>query len=138
MIAVIRIHGKVGLNKRVKETLDRMRIKKKYSCVILNPTKENLGMINRVKNQVAFGEIDKKTFEKLIETRGQKINKDKKIDFKKVVEEIEKGKSYEKLNLIPFFRLHPPRKGVKTKVHFPKGVLGNHKEKINELILRML
>jgi len=27
---------------------------------------------------------------------------------------------------------------MKTKLHFPKGVLGDNKEKINDLILRML
>ncbi|KKL95423.1 hypothetical protein LCGC14_1854700, partial [marine sediment metagenome] len=43
-----------------------------------------------------------------------------------------------KLNLKPFFRLHPPRKGIKSKLHFPKGVLGDNKEKINDLVLRML
>ena len=37
----------------------------------------------------------------------------------------------------PFFRLHPPRGGINTKYHFPKGVLGENKE-INKLILRML
>ena len=77
-------------------------------------------------------------FEKLIEKRGQLINKSKKIDSKNVVEELEKGKKYEELNLKPFFRLHPPRKGIKSKFHFPKGVLGNNKDKINELMERML
>ena len=56
----------------------------------------------------------------------------------KIVEELEKGKKYEELNLKPFFRLHPPRKGIKSKLHFPKGVLGDNKEKINELVKRML
>jgi hypothetical protein len=74
----------------------------------------------------------------LIEKRGQLINKEKKIDIKKIVEELEKGKKYEELNLKPFFRLHPPRKGIKSKLHFPKGVLGDNKEKINDLVKRML
>ena len=39
-----------------------------------------------------------------------------------------------------FFRLHPPRKGIDSKKGFGvgKGVLGNHGDKINELIGRML
>ena len=44
----------------------------------------------------------------------------------------------EELNMKPFFRLHPPRGGINAKIHFPKGVLGNNKEKINDLIKRML
>ena len=66
------------------------------------------------------------------------MDKKKKMDPKKIVEELKKGKTYKELNLKPFFRLHPPRKGIKSKVQFPKGVLGNHKEKINELVERML
>jgi large subunit ribosomal protein L30 len=138
MICVIRIHGRVKLKKEIVETLNRLRLGRKYSCIVLNPTKEKLGMINKLKNFIAFGEINKETFEKLIESRGQRIDKKKKIDSKKIIEELEKGKSYEELNLKPFFRLHPPRKGIKSKIHFPKGVLGDNKEKINELVKRML
>jgi large subunit ribosomal protein L30 len=138
MICVIRIRGQVGINKDVKETLDRLMLRKKYSCIVINPTKEQFGMIKKIRNFVAFGEIKKDVLEKLIEKRGQLINKEKKIDAKKAVEELEEGKKYEKLNLKSFFRLHPPRKGIKSKLHFPKGVLGNNKEKINELVKRML
>ena len=49
-----------------------------------------------------------------------------------------KGKKYDELGIKPFFRLHPPRGGIRSKVHYPEGVLGNHKEKINELVERML
>ena len=111
--AVIRITGEVGLRKDVVETLNRLRLRKKYSCVVFeNLTKEQLGMIKKVRDFVAFGDIDEETYKKLVEKRKTKIKN--------------------------FFRLHPPRGGIKTKLHFPKGVLGNHKEKINELIKRML
>lgn len=138
MICVIRIHGKVGLRKDVVNGLNRLRLRKKYSCIVINPTKEQIGMIKKLRNFVAFGEINKETYEKLIDKRGQVIDKNKKIDVKKVIEGLEKGKKYESLNLKPFFRLHPPRKGIKSKLHFPKGVLGDNKEKINELVKRML
>ncbi len=138
MICIIRIHGRVGLNKDVEETLKRLRLRKKYHCVVLNPTKENLGMIKKTRNQIAFGEINKETFEKLIEKRGEAIDKSKKINAKEIISELEKGKKYTDLNLKPYFRLHPPRKGINSKVHFPRGVLGDNKEKINDLILRML
>jgi len=141
MICVIRISGQVGLNKDVIETLNRLRLRRKYVCVVLaKPTKEQLGMIKKIKDFVAFGEINKETFEKLIEQRGQLVNKKKKVDAKKVIEELEKGKKYLDLNLKPFFRLHPPRGGIESKKHFGvgKGVLGNHKDQINKLLERML
>ncbi|MBS3070727.1 uL30 family ribosomal protein [Candidatus Pacearchaeota archaeon] len=138
MICIIRISGQVGLKKEIVETLNRLRLKRKYSCVVLNPSEKNLGMIKKVRDFVAFGELSDVDFENLIKARGQPIEKSKKIDAKDAVEKIKKGKKYEELNLKPFFRLHPPRKGINSKLHFPKGVLGNHKEKINDLLKRML
>lgn len=138
MICIIRISGRVGLNRDVNETLDRLRLKRKYACVVINPTKENLGMIKKVKDFVAYGEISDSIFEKLISARGKLVDKTKKIESKKVVEELKKGKKYEEIGLKPFFRLHPPRKGINSKIHYPKGALGNHKDKINELVERML
>jgi ribosomal protein L30/L7E len=112
MICVIRIHGRVNLKGDVVETLNRLKLRRKYSCVVLELTKENKGMIEKVRNQVAYGEITEDTLKKLNEKRKTKIKN--------------------------FFRLHPPRKGINAKLHFPKGVLGNNKEKINDLVERML
>jgi len=58
------------------------------------------------------------------------------MDEKKVIEEINDGKKSKIIK--PYFRLHPPRKGIKSKLHYPKGVLGNHGEEINKLLERML
>ena len=138
MICIIRIRGKVKIDRDVKETLERLRLGKKYTCVVINPNKEQWGLIKKLRAFVALGHIRKEVFEKLIGTRGQKIDKKKKIDSKKIIEELEKGKTYESLNLKPFFRLHPPRGGINSKLHFPKGVLGDNGEKINDLVLRML
>jgi large subunit ribosomal protein L30 len=115
MICIIRIHGQIGLNKNIAKTLYRLRIRKKYSCVVIEkPTKEQMGMINKVRDFVAFGEISEETYKKLVDKRKTKIKN--------------------------FFRLHPPRKGIESKKHFGvgKGVLGDNKKKINDLIERML
>ena len=138
MICIIRIRGETKIDGHVKETFDRLRLRRKYSCIVINPNKEQMGMIRKLGDFTAFGEIKKDVFEKLIDARWQRINKSKKVDSKKAIEELEKGKRYEDLNLKPFFRLHPPRGGIKSKIHFPKGILGNNGEKINELVLRML
>ncbi|MBS3085465.1 uL30 family ribosomal protein [Candidatus Pacearchaeota archaeon] len=138
MIAIIRIKGLVKIKEPLQKTLYNLRLRRKYVCVIISETKENMGMIKKISSFVAFGQVNKETLEKLIEKRGKLIDKNKKIDAKKAAEEIIKGIKCEKVNLKPFFRLHPPRGGIKSKVAFPKGVLGNHGEKINDLIMRML
>lgn len=117
MIAVIRIKGQVGLNKDIKETLHRLRIRKKYACIILeNPNETQLGMIKSMRNFVSYGEISKELYDKVIKLRGKKDSEG---------------------NLKPFFRLHPPRGGAKTKLHYPKGILGENKE-MEKLVERML
>lgn len=141
MICVIRIKGQVGINKKIKETLDRLNLKKKYSCVVfVNPSKSNLGMIKKVMDFVAFGEINEETYFKLIEKRGKLIDKTKKKDVKEIIKNLKSGKTYEEVNLKSYFRLHPPRRGIESKKHFgvDKGVLGDNKKEINKLIERML
>lgn len=141
MRAIIRIKGEVGIDKKIEETLKRLRLRKKYSCVVIqNPSKQQEGMIRRVKDYIAYGEIDEKMFEILIEKRGKLIDKKNETNLKKAAEKIISGKKYEEANIKPFFRLHPPRKGIKSKKHFgkEKGILGDNGKEISKLLERML
>jgi len=117
MIAAIRIRGQVGLKREIKETLYRLRLRKKYVCVVLvKPNEAQLGALKSLRNFIAFGEISDATYKKIVEARGKK-DKDGKLK--------------------PFFSMHPARGGMKTKLHYPKGVLGENKE-MDKLIGRML
>lgn len=116
MIGIIRIKGQIGIDEPVKETLHRLKLRKKYACVVIEPNDVNLGMIKKVRDFVSYGELSKETYEKLLKSRGKK-DKDGKLK--------------------PFFSLHPPRGGAKTKFHYPKGILGENKE-IDKLVERML
>jgi large subunit ribosomal protein L30 len=140
MKTVIRISGDVGIKKQVRETLERLRLRKKYCCIVGNFNKEQEGMIKKVKDFVAFGDINDKTLKNLIEKRGQVMKGKSKPKTEEVIKGLKEGKKLQDLNLRPFFRLHPPRGGISSKKHFGtnKGVLGDNKEKINELIGRML
>ena len=142
MIAVIRISGLVEIPKDVKETLFRMRLRKKFTLVLMHETPENLGMIKVARNFIAFGKIDKETLAELIEKRGKTLeNKKIKIDAEKIASELIEGKTKKKLSdfgLKLFIGLHPPRGGIDSKIHYPKGVLGDNQDKINDLIRRML
>jgi len=139
MILVIRISGQVGLSSAIKESLNRIKIRRKYSATLLKPTRENLKLLKKIRNHVAYGDVNKETLIDLIKKRAQPSSKSKKINPEEVVSQLEK-KSLASLGLKPFFRLHPPRKGIESKKHFGvgKGVLGDNKEKINELVRRML
>ncbi|MCA9485319.1 MAG: uL30 family ribosomal protein [Nanoarchaeota archaeon] len=139
MILVIRISGMINIPSEVNETLHRIRLRRKYAAVLLNNTKENLKILKLLRNYVAFGEINQETLKKLIKERAMPKDSKTKIDADKVAEGLDK-KSLGDLGVKPFFRLHPPRGGIDAKKHFgvAKGVLGDNKEKINELVRRML
>ena len=140
MIAIIRIKGMIGIQRDVRETLDKLRLRKKYACVIVRDKPEILGMLKKVRDFVAYGKINKETLVELIEKRAKALP-GAKIDAEKIAGEFIEGKTEKKfseLGMKPFFSLHPPRGGIKSKVHFPKGILGNNKDKINELLERML
>ncbi len=139
MITIIRISGKVKINKEIEETFFRLGLRKKYTCILINekdPVK--MGMLKKIKDYVSYGEIDKGVLIRLIEKRGKRKDKKEIKDAEKIAGELEKGKSLEEQGLKHFFRLHSPRGGLKSsKKYFPKGVLGNNKE-LNKLIEKML
>jgi large subunit ribosomal protein L30 len=138
LIAVVRIVGEVKVKPKIVNTLYRLRLRRKYSCVLVNSNNKGLmGMLWRVRHSVAYGEIDKGTLVKLLEMRGKKLV-ETKIKFEEAAEKLILGKNLEELGFKPFFRLHPPRKGIDSKLQYPKGVLGNNKKDINKLIERML
>lgn len=120
-ICVIRISGEVRVRKDFVDTLDMLRLKRKYACVVVEDTKQNMGMINKVKDFVTYGEISDDVHKLLVEKRGKKDGEGK---------------------LKKFFRLHPPIKGWErkgTKVGYQAGgALGYRGDKINELVKRML
>jgi large subunit ribosomal protein L30 len=135
-IAVIRIRGMVGLKKEVNSALDRLRLRRKYACVVLeNPNESQIGNLKKLRDFVAFGEINDETYKELVEKRGKK---DSVQGTKSPTSSAEASSNERKIK--PFFRLHPPRGGIDSKKHFgvKKGVLGNNGEEINKLILRML
>ena len=139
MLLVIRISGDVDINSDIREALFRLKLRRKYAAILINPTSQNMKILNKLRNHVAFGDINKETLYDLLSERGQLIDKKKKINVEEVISQMEK-KNLESLNLKPFFRLHPPRKGIESKRHFGigKGVLGDNKTHINELVRRML
>ena len=138
MIIAIRISGLVEVDSKINDALSRMRLRRKYSAVLLKETPENMKLLQKVRNFIAYGDIDEETLSMLIEKRGKPTN-NKKIDVKFVVEQLKK-KDLSDLDVKPFFRLHPPKGGIDSKLHFSvgKGVLGDNKGKINDLVRRML
>lgn len=114
MIAVVRIAGRVAMDKKDDETMNRLKIRKKFSCVIIDDNDVvRIGMVKSISHLVAYGKVTE-AFAKEIEKKRGKKGKD-------------------------VFFLHPPIGGFKksSKVAYPYGILGQH-EDISKLIGRML
>ncbi|MBI5073062.1 uL30 family ribosomal protein [Candidatus Woesearchaeota archaeon] len=140
-IIVVRVRGRVRLLTTIKNTLDMLRLYKTNFCVILDNTPVNMGMIQKAKDYITWGEADSATVEELFSKRGTEYTgpltdtKGKITYTGRYVEH--KGKKYNK-----YFKLNPPhggygRKGIKTHFHMG-GALGDRAEKISDLVKRML
>jgi large subunit ribosomal protein L30 len=141
MLAVVRIRGSVKTDQRIVDTLGMLRLNRVNHCVLVPDTKDVKGMLKKATSWITWGNIDDGTIEKLLLKRGRTMD-NKKLDdkaAKDVAKKISKNQSMKDAGIKPVFRLSPPSKGHKsTKLHYPKGALGNRKEKINDLIKRMM
>ena len=73
MLIVIRISGMVDVPDNVQATLDHMRLRRKYSAVLLEDTSENIKLLRLIRDFVAFGKISSEHLSKLISLRGQAL-----------------------------------------------------------------
>ena len=150
MLAVIRIRGRVGIKKEIRDTFKMLNLDKKYRCVVIPETPQYVGMVKKIKDYSTWGPISEEVLIKLIEKRGRTIHnekisetflKKKKLkDMKNLAKKIMEGTKLKELGLKPYFRLSPPSKGFKGSVKqpYPKGALGNRGEKINDLLKKMI
>ncbi|MEM2954600.1 MAG: 50S ribosomal protein L30 [Candidatus Nanoarchaeia archaeon] len=153
-LAVIRIRGDVNLSSDVRTTLKYLKIYRKNYCSLWPSTPQILGMIQKVKDFVTFGEIDEETCKLLLEKRGRlagnKPLNDEYVKSKTGMDLKEFSKKYinfaAELKDIPglktFFRLCPPRGGFERKgikASFAQGgALGYRGKNINDLLKRMV
>ncbi len=152
MLAVVRIRGSAERRKKTEDTLSMLRLDAINNCVILPETADYQGMIEKVKDVVTWGKIDKEILVEMLKKR-MRSKGEKRID-ENNLKSITDYNSYESFaeamlegkiklkdfdQLQPVFRLTPPSKGFKSvKEHYPKGDLGYRGKEINELITRMI
>jgi large subunit ribosomal protein L30 len=142
MIAVVRIRGNAKVKGDIERTMELMHLKTVNNCVVVPENEKYLGMVHKVKDHVTYGTVTKETFKKMLVKWGRFGKKRLQLkDVDKTVDEIFEGKKrFRDLNINPVFKLHPPRRGYEgIKIAYSQGgALGNRKEKINELLERMI
>jgi len=151
--AVVRVRGTVNVRHDIKKTLEMLRLNRVNHCVVVEETPSYKGMLQKAKDYVTWGEIEKETLAELIRKRGRLLG-DKPVDdeyirsatpynsIDELAEAIIDGKiRYREIPKIkPVFRLHPPRKGYEgiKRAYTIGGALGYRGKEINDLIKRML
>ena len=154
MHAIIRLRGSVGIRPEIKHTFRNLRLHKVNHCVVVEENDYYAGMIKKVKDYVAWGEISEDMLAVLFKNRGR-LEGGKRLtedylrentpfgSFKELAHALYSGevkmKDLMEYKIKPVCRLHPPRKGhrgIKRSVK-EGGVLGYHGDKINELLYKM-
>ncbi len=150
MYVIVRIRGGVNTRPEIRDTLDMLRMNRINHCVVVKEDEHFRGMIQKVKDYVAWGKVDDDTLALLLEKRGR-LSGNRRLSDQIVKESTAYGSikefakalnagnaSLKDLGLKPVFRLHPPRKGFKTtkKTAQEGGVLGFHAA-IGDLITKM-
>ncbi|MBU2639561.1 MAG: 50S ribosomal protein L30 [Nanoarchaeota archaeon] len=153
-VAVIRIRGIIGVDRRVEDAFKRLKLFRKNTCIVIDNKKDYLGTLIKIKDYATWGEINEETFKELLVKRGklpgnkqfteEYLKKKNKIDVGSFVKEFFEFKKEIKdiPGLKKFFRLGMPRKGferggIKTPFSLG-GALGYRKDNINDLIKRMI
>jgi len=152
MYAIVQVRGVVNTRREIKDTLKMLRLHHINHCVLVPDTPEYLGMIRKVKDFVAYGEVDTATIEVILRTRGRVVGNYPLTDdyvransaFSGISEfaaALASGEArlHDIPGLKPVLRLHPPRKGYRTikRTAQQGGALGYYGEEINALLYKM-
>ncbi len=153
-IAVVQIRGVIGIHPKFRDTLKFLNLTRKNSCVVVDSSRNYLGMIVKVKDYVTWGEVKEDTFAELIRKRGrvagnkllteEYLKNNAGSNFAEFSRNFFEGKT--KLRdvpgLKPFFKLVPPKGGFERggikKQYSMGGALGYRGDNINNLVRRML
>lgn len=151
-LAVVRIRGGVNARGEILDTLRLLGLTRVNHCVVVEGTPSVLGMLQKVKDYVTWGEVDAGTLELLLRKRGRIGGNRRLTDetaknlFGLSISEMASGICEGRIDLRSLkgvkkvFRLHPPKKGFKAvkRPHADFGDLGYRGRAINDLLKRMV
>lgn len=146
-LCVIRITTVIKKSGNAQAIIRSLKLKKLYSCTILDKTKTNIGTLKKIDNMVTYGEIDIETLKTLLGKKAMLSNtkryewKDNALDdFAKSF--LDGKSSFDDIKVKSIFNLHPPVKGFERKGKKAPfsigGAFGYRGDKINLLLKRMI
>lgn len=150
--AAVRVRGQVNVRGEVRATLAHLRLHRANHCVFLPDSPATLGMLQRAKDYLTWGDVAAETIAKLILKRGRASRRPVDDAFVKAhsrfrsvwdfAQAVAKGEARlsDVEGLTPVLRLSPPRHGfggVKRPFR-DGGALGYRGVEIVELLDRMI
>ena len=148
---VVRIKGTVNIPHWAKQTLDGLNLDKRFRATVVPESEEYLGMLRKVKEEVAWTKADAGIVKELLEKRGRKagykpINKSDLPKEYSSMDDLASAIAENKIaiskleGIKPWFALSPPKGGFKRKTqtqYSQNGILGEDSELV-EIVKRML
>jgi len=148
---VVRIKGTVNIPRWAQTTLDGLNLDRRFRATIVPGSDEYLGMLRKVKEEVAWTKADAGIVRELLEKRGRKtgykpITKSDLPKEYKSIDDLATAIAGDKVamskleGIKPWFALGPPKGGFKRKTktqYAQNGVLGEDGELV-EIVKRML
>jgi large subunit ribosomal protein L30 len=150
-LAVVRVRGTVKVRKDIADTLTMLNLSKPHQVVILDDRPAYLGMLDKAKDYITYGEIEPAVLETLLLKWGRSegnailtpayIKEKTGHTLKQFVKAFMKSEKHlHDLEIKKVFRLHPPRKGYKDikRAFSQGGDVGYRGSEINALLRRMI
>jgi large subunit ribosomal protein L30 len=148
---VVRIKGTVNIPRWAQTTLDGLNLDRRFRATVVPESEEYLGMLRRVKEEVAWTKADAGIVKELLEKRGRKtgykpLTKSDLPKEYKSIDDLATAIAGDKVamskleGIKPWFALGPPKGGFKRKTktqYAQNGVLGEDGE-LAEIVKRML
>lgn len=154
-LIAVRVDGAPTVKPPEQSTLDALRMKTRFSAVLLQDNPSVRGMLQRAKDHVTWGEAKKDDIKLLLSSRARtseglgissKFVKQKTTfaGLSELLSELHSGKftlaKLWEIGVKPVFRLHPPRGGFakSSKRAFTEGgELGYRKDGLRDLLTKM-
>jgi large subunit ribosomal protein L30 len=154
-LVAIRIDGRPNVKPPEELTLNSLRMKSRYTTVLLRDNASVRGMLQRIKDHVTWAEARKEDVELLLSNRAQtsdglgltsKFVKEKSslAGMSELISGLFSGKvtlaGLREMGVDPCFRLHPPKGGFPSSSKRPftdSGELGFRKEGLHGLLRKM-
>ena len=154
-LIAIRLDGTPTVRHPEELTLNTLRMKTRYSAVLLRDNPSVSGMLQRIKDHITWAEAKKEDIELLLSSRASTaeglglapefVKKNSGLaGVSELVAALYSGKvtlvKLREMGIAPYFRLHPPRGGFPRSSKRPfteSGELGFRKEGLYGLLTRM-